>query len=469
MKFSKYKKHYSSIIKIGAPIVIGQLGMVFVGFADNIMVGQYSTEDLAAASFVNSAFNIPIFIGLGFAYGLTPLVGREYGTKNFSFIARLLKNSILMNLIVGVLLALSMGVMLVNLEKMGQPEELLDLIRSYFTLQLISLPFLMMFNAFKQFSEGVTNSKTPMYIMLFANILNIIGNYFLIYGFGDIPPMGIVGAGISTLASRIFTLALFVWLFFFSTKYNDYRKHYVKEKLNMPDIIKLNKMGWFIGIQLGMETALFSITGMMVGWLGKIPLASHQILVSISTFGFMIYYGVGSAVSVLVSNYYGKLDFTSVRRVSTAGFHLVMLLCLVFVSILMVTRTSIGMMFTDDLAIIQMVSTLILILVLYQFGDGVQIIYANALRGMGDVYAMALISFIGYFLIALPVSYICAFVLDLGLIGIWIGYPLGLTLGGLLLWLRFRSITKKNIHKKRKERLSRIEDNYPNKIIMSDL
>ena len=461
MRFSKYKDYYSSIIKIGVPIVIGQLGMVFVGFADNIMVGRFSTDDLAAASFVNSAFNIPIFIGLGFAYGLTPLVGRAFGVKNFSLVSRLLKNSILMNFIVGILLSLCMGAMLINLDKMGQPEELLGLIRSYFILQLISLPFLMMFNSFKQFSEGITNSKTPMYIMLVANVLNVIGNYFLIYGVGDIPPLGIVGAGISTLCSRIFTLLMFVWIFFFSKQYSEFREDFDKEKLNMPDILKLNKMGWFIGIQLGMETALFSLTGMMVGWLGKIPLASHQVLVSISTLGFMVYYGVGSAVSVLVSNRYGVSDFIGLRRFATAGFHLVLVLCTIFVSVLLISRNSIGFLFTDDVQIIQMVSTLIYLMALYQFGDGIQIIYANALRGMGDVYVMALISFIGYFIIALPISYTCAFVLEWGLIGIWIGYPIGLTLAGTFLRLRFASITRKNILNKRKERLSRIKDNYP--------
>lgn len=449
--FSKYRPYYKSIFQIGLPIVIGQLGMVFVGIVDNIMVGHFSTEDLAAASFVNSVFNISIFVGLGFSYGLTPLVGKESGRKNLFGITRLLKNSILMNFLVGLLLSIVMGVIWLNIDVMGQPEELLRLISPYFILQMVSLPFLMMFNSFKQFSEGIKDTKTPMYIMLVSNVLNILGNSILIYGIGDIPPLGIVGAGISTLVSRIFILFAFVYLFFFSSRYRDYKVNFSKANINIPDIIKLNKMGWFLGMQLGMETAMFSITGIMVGWLGTLSLASHQVLASISGLGFMVYYGIGSAVSVLVSHFYGVVDFVKVRRVTIAGFHIVMLLCIVFVLCLMLTRNYIGYLFSDDIEIVRMVASLIIFMMLYQFGDGLQIIYANALRGLGDVSAMAIISFIGYFIIAIPVSYICGFVLDWRLEGIWVGYSVGLTIAGVLLWLRFLFIAKKNTYSNRRK------------------
>lgn len=441
--FSQYKEHYASIIKLGIPIVIGQLGIVVVGFADNIMVGQYALPDLAAASFVNSIFNIPILFGLGFAYGLTPLVGQFFGQNDKLRIGRLLRNSLLVNLLMGILMTLIMTAVWFNVDKMGQPEELLPLIRPYFLLQLASLIFVMLFNSFKQFADGITDTKTPMYIMISANLLNIAGNYILIYGKFGIPPLGVVGAGISTLASRILMFVAFAVLFYRSIHYKRYLVGYKRSNYNLPDIKSLNKMGWMVGLQMGLETGLFSITGIMVGWLGSVALGAQQILVSISTLGFMIYYGIGAAVSVKVSNYYGQHDIVSARKTTMAGFHLILCLAVAASLFFILSRNYIGYLFTPELEVVNLVSALMFMLLLYQFGDVLQITYANSLRGIGDVVSMAVISFIGYFVIALPVCYLCGFVLNWGIIGIWVGYPIGLTATGLMLCVRYYYITGK--------------------------
>ena len=377
-----YHPHYKELIYIGIPIVIGQIGIVLVGLADNIMVGRYDTLHLAAASFVNSAFNIPILFGLGFSYGLTPLVGQCFGRKDKFRIGQLLKHSLIANGLTGVLLTLVMTVLYFNIDRLGQPQELLPLIRPYYLLQLASLVFVMLFNAFKQFADGITDTRTPMYIMISANVLNIIGNYILIYGKLGIPPLGVTGAGISTLASRILMLAAFIVIFCRSRHYRRYFTGYKRSQSNRKDFFTLNRMGWMIGVQMGLETALFSITGIMIGWLGSIALASHQ--------------------------------------------------CIFFFS-----KDIIGWLFTDSPEVIEMVSTLVLILIAYQFGDSLQITYANSLRGIGDVTSMAVISFIGYIVIALPVCYLCGFVFDWGIQGVWAGYPVGLTLTGILLCLRY--------------------------------
>ena len=160
----KYREDYSATIKIGVPIVLGQLGIVVVGLVDNIMVGHFSTSDLAAASFVNSVFNIPILFGMGFSYGLTPLVGQFFGRGDKFRVGGLLRNSLLANFMIGLFLSVVMGIMYLNVHRMGQPEELLPLIRPYFLLQLTSLVFVMMFNSFKQFADGITDTKTSMWI-----------------------------------------------------------------------------------------------------------------------------------------------------------------------------------------------------------------------------------------------------------------------------------------------------------------
>ena len=441
----KYREDYSATIKIGVPIVLGQLGIVVVGLVDNIMVGHFSTSDLAAASFVNSVFNIPILFGMGFSYGLTPLVGQFFGRGDKFRVGGLLRNSLLANFMIGLFLSVVMGIMYLNVHRMGQPEELLPLIRPYFLLQLTSLVFVMMFNSFKQFADGITDTKTSMWIMLSANLLNIIGNSLLIYGVWGLPALGLTGAGISTLTSRIFMFVAFAILFFRKQSYRRYLVGYHRTTYNTGDLKVLNRMGMMVGLQMGMETALFSISGVMIGWLGTVPLAAHQVVASISTLGFMVYYGVGSAVSIRVSNFFGRGDIAGVRRATLAGTHLLGLLAISVSVFFLLVREHIGWLYTSSEDVVNLVAVLMVILVFYQFGDSLQIIFANALRGVADVTSMAVISFIGYFVIALPVSYICGFVLDWGIEGIWVGYPVGLTLtGGMMCWRFYHFLRKKD-------------------------
>lgn len=440
----KYREDYSATIKIGVPIVLGQLGIVVVGLVDNIMVGHFSTSDLAAASFVNSVFNIPILFGMGFSYGLTPLVGQFFGRGDKFRVGGLLRNSLLANFMIGLFLSVVMGIMYLNVHRMGQPEELLPLVRPYFLLQLTSLVFVMMFNSFKQFADGITDTKTSMWIMLSANLLNIIGNSLLIYGVWGLPALGLAGAGISTLTSRIFMFVAFAILFFRKQSYRRYLVGYHRTTYNTGDLKVLNRMGMMVGLQMGMETALFSISGVMIGWLGTIPLAAHQVVASISTLGFMVYYGVGSAVSIRVSNFFGRGDIAGVRRATLAGTHLLGLLAISVSVFFLLVREHIGWLYTSSEDVVNLVAVLMVILVFYQFGDSLQIIFANALRGVADLTSMAVISFIGYFVIALPVSYICGFVLDWGIEGIWVGYPVGLTLtGGMMCWRFYYFLRKK--------------------------
>ena len=440
----KYREDYSATIKIGVPIVLGQLGIVVVGLVDNIMVGHFSTSDLAAASFVNSVFNIPILFGMGFSYGLTPLVGQFFGRGDKFRVGGLLRNSLLANFMIGLFLSVAMGIMYLNVHRMGQPEELLPLIRPYFLLQLTSLVFVMMFNSFKQFADGITDTKTSMWIMLSANLLNIIGNSLLIYGVWGLPALGLTGAGISTLASRIFMFVAFAILFFRKQSYRRYLVGYHRTTYNTGDLKVLNRMGMMVGLQMGMETALFSISGVMIGWLGTVPLAAHHVVASISTLGFMLYYGVGSAVSIRVSNFFGRGDIAGVRRATLAGTHLLGLLAISVSVFFLLVREHIGWLYTSSEEVVNLVAVLMVILVFYQFGDSLQIIFANALRGVADVTSMAVISFIGYFVIALPVSCICGFVLDWGIEGIWVGYPVGLTLtGGMMCWRFYHFLRKK--------------------------
>lgn len=211
--FSNYKLHYKQIIKLGVPIMLGQLGIIVVGFADNIMVGHHSMEELAAASFVNNFFTLASIFGIGFSYGLTPIISMLAAKKEPFEAGITLKNSLFSNLLVGIGLVIAMSLLLLNINHLNQPEELIPLIIPYFLLQLASIPFVMLFNAFKQFNDGLGDTLTPMWIMLGTNVVNIIGNYLLIYGNFGCPELGLNGAGIVTLGIRILSFLCICILF----------------------------------------------------------------------------------------------------------------------------------------------------------------------------------------------------------------------------------------------------------------
>ena len=189
---------------------------------------------------------------------------------------------------------------------------------------------------------------------------------------------------------------------------------------------------------MGMETASFNFSTIMVGWLGVAALASHQIMLTVSQFTFMMYYGMGAAVTVRVSNFRGQHDWTNVRRTTQAGFHLILGMAIVLTSIIFALRYEVGGWFTDSEEVAALIPALFIPFLVYQLGDGLQINYANALRGMADVRPMMWIAFVAYFVVSLPIGYLCGFTFGWGLTGVWMAFPFGLTSAGLMLWARFR-------------------------------
>lgn len=442
MMYRIYKEHYKALLYLGLPIVIGQIGVIVLGFADTLMIGHHSTVELGAASFVNNVFNLVIIFSTGFSYGLTPIVGGLYGTHQFAPAGQALRCSLLANVLVATLLTIGMTVLYFNIENLRQPDELIPLIKPYYLVLLASLLFVMLFNGFKQFTDGIMDTKTAMWILLGGNVLNIIGNYILIYGKLGLPELGLLGAGISTLFSRIMMVVVFILIFMRSARFYRYKMGFRRLGWSRSVFSRLNSLGWPIAFQMGMETASFSLSAVMIGWLGTIALASHQVMLAISQFTFMMYYGMGAALAVRVSNFQGQKDLVNVRRSAYAGFHLMMALGVVLSLIVFLCRDYLGGWFTDSTEVATMVTSLIFPFLIYQFGDGLQITFANALRGISDVKLMMVIAFIAYFIISLPVGYFCGFVMGWGVVGVWMAFPFGLTSAGLMLWLRFRYMTK---------------------------
>ncbi len=435
---NKYTYHYKSLTYLGIPIVVGQIGTIILGFADTLMIGHHSTPELAAAAFVNNMFTLVFIFAMGFAYGLTPIVGSLYGQDKSEKIGEVLKNSLMTNTLLAVALSLIMGILYLNLNNLGQPEELLPLMKPYFIVNLISVPFVVWFNTFKQISDGITDTQLPMWILLGGNLLNIAGNYLLIYGHFGFPELGLLGAGISSMGSRIIMTVVFLLFFLFSKRYKIYLEGFRKGVINRHDFLHLNRLGWPLGMQMGMETASFNLSTVMVGWIGTTALAAHQIMLSLSQIFFMVYYGMAAAVAVRVSYYMGQKEYKQIETVSAAGFHIILLVAFIVSIPVFILKGQIGMWFTDSQEVSLLVAQVIIPLILYQFGDGMQCAYANALRGISEVKPLMYMAFIAYFVVSLPVGYLLGIVLDMGLLGIWYAFPLGLTTAGVLYYWTFK-------------------------------
>lgn len=420
--------------------MIGQLGMIILGFADTMMVGHHSTTELGAASFVNNIINLVIITATGFSYGLTPIVGGLFGREELPQAGRALRCALLANLMAGAIMMAALGILYFNVGNIGQPKELLPYIKPYYLVLLASIPFVMLFNAFKQFTDSITETRTSMWILLSGNLLNIIGNYVLIYGKVGMPEMGVVGAGVATLLSRVVMVALFLFVFLSRKKMRPYREGFFVLGWSRQLVRRLVSLGTPIALEMGMETASFSLSIIMVGWLGTIALASHQVMITISQFTFMVYYGLGAAVAVRTSYFNGQDDRDNVRHTVVAGLQVMVALELLLSGIIFLLRNHIGGWFTDSAEVSSTVISLMVPFFIYQFGDGLQINYANALRGIADVKPLMVIAFIAFFVISLPMGYFCGFVLNFGLVGVWMAFPFGLTSAGVMMWYRFKKV-----------------------------
>lgn len=430
------------ILRIGIPIMLGQACIIILSFADNIMIGWYGVEELAASSFVNGIINLFIFTELGFACGLTPVVGSLFGRRDTEGIGKAVKDSLAANGAVGAAGLLVLAVIYAYLDRFGQEPDLLPLIRPYFAVIGISTVFALGFNTLKQFTDGICKPAVSMSILMGGNLLNIFGNWVLIYGKCGFPELGLLGAGLSTLISRIIMLAAFAAWIMTSRQFSQYREAFIRSRITRRGIRRLFGLGYPLALQTGMETSTFSVSAIMAGWIGATTLAAHQVTITISQICFMMMTGLATAVSVLVSNSFGKKDMEAVREYSSKGYLMILAVSAFFCTAIWIFRYPIIGMFTDSPEVTAAVLSLLVVLFTYQFGDGLQLCYCNALRGIQDVKPIMLMAFVSYYLIAIPAAYFLGFKAGLGITGIWIGFPVGLTMAGIFYYLRFRSRTR---------------------------
>lgn len=434
-----YKIEYGTLFKLGMPVMATQLGIITVAFADTAMVGAYGVNELAAAAFVNSMFMIPIVMQIGFASGITPLIGALFGRDDHEGAGRTLRAGLQVNSFLSIGLTVLMGFLYFFLGNFGQPEELLPLIRQYYLIILASLLPMAIFNCSQQTSNAVNDTAMPMWIILSANVLNIIGNYVLIYGKWGFPELGLNGAGISTLTARLASAIAILAVFMLSKRYRPYKK----EALGVSHVGHIRlivwRTSWPVMIQSGIECGLWTLGAIVTGWFGKIQLAAYQVINTISQLGFMTFMSFGVAVSIRASNCTGVGDIRGVRRITTAGLHMNLVLAAIASVVFLLWGDNLTHLFSPDAEVLESAKLLILPLVLYQFGDATQLTFANGLRGTGNTKPFLWVSLIAYIMIGVPAMFWLATGLDMGNVGVYYSFSFALFAAALLLYLFFRN------------------------------
>ncbi len=432
MNIRRYTSQYKPLLQLGFPIIIGQIGVIVLNFADTLMIGHHTTDELAAAAFVSNIFMLGLLIAMGFAYGLTPVIGSLFGKGERDKIGETLRNGLAVNTVVAFVLMAVYTVLYFFLDRLGQPAQLIPIMRPYYIVNLISVPFVCWLNAIKQFFDATTNTRTPMWVLLGGNLLNILGNWLLIYGVGPFPELGLLGAGLSTLISRIVMFVALTVIALTSSQYAEERRGFHTSRITKQGFCHLWSMGLPLGMQMGMESGAWSLCSVIVGWIGTDALAGHQIMLTISQLFFQVYYGLAAAVSIRTSLFCGQKDYGRIVPTAWAGFHLCMVVAAVITIPVVLFRDSIGYLFTDSPSVAAVVASTIAPLIVYQIGDGLQCTFGNALRGLSDVKPMMLVAFISFFVVSLPLSFTLGIVLGGGLVGVWWAFPFGLTLAGFL-------------------------------------
>ena len=454
MNISQYTSEFKYNWKLAAPVMLGMLGHTFVSFVDNIMVGQIGTAELAAVSLGNSFMFIAMSIGIGFSTAITPLIAEADSANNFDRAKSTFKHGLFLCTVLGIVLFLGVFFAKPLMYLMKQPKEVVELAIPYLDLVAFSLIPLVVFQALKQFSDGMSMTKYPMYATLIANIVNVVLNYLLIFGKFGFPELGIVGAAYGTVISRFIMLAYLWWLLANKERSRALVtniKFFVLEKLMLRKLINLGAPS---AMQMFFEVAIFTSAIWLSGLLGKNAQAANQIALNLSSMTFMVAMGLSVASMVRVGNQKGLRNFKALRRIAFSIFLLGILLAVFFGAVFFLFHKSLPKIYVDfndvtnyadNLEVVAIASQLLFAAAIFQISDTIQVIFLGALRGLQDVKIPTIITFISYWVIGFPISFFLGKEEMYGSFGIWLGLLAGLSTAAVLLYLRFNYLTLKLI------------------------
>ncbi|MFL2591013.1 MAG: MATE family efflux transporter [Flavobacteriaceae bacterium] len=445
-KFFDYTKEFKYNLTLSYPVTIGLLGHTIVQLIDNIMVGKLGTSELAAVSLGNSFILIAMSLGIGFSTAITPLVSESIGKKNNSE-KSFLNQGLLLCLFLGFL----MFIIVYNLEDylffMGQSSDVVYLAYSYLKWVSISLIPLITFQAFKQFTDGLSMTRPAMYATVFSNFINIILNYILIFGKFGFPSLGIEGAALGTLIARFSSLIFIIFYFYFHSNLHRYLSTVTRINFNFKILKKIILLGFPSALQMFFEVFFFIAAIWMSGLLGKNEQASNQIALNLSSMTFMVAMGFSVVAMIRIGEMFGKSDIVNLKRIAYSLFLIIFLFDSFFCVLFLLFNEHLPWIYlsktgdksiSDVFQVIEISSKLIMISGFFQIFDGLQAVVLGALRGIQDVFVPTVLIFIAYILVGLPLSYYLGLNTHLGVVGIWIGLLVGLVSSSIFLLLRFR-------------------------------
>ena len=434
----KLSQHIKENLNLSFPIMISQLGHITVGVADSLMIGNVSITQLAAVSLSTSIFGFILLFCIGLSYGITPLISSKKSDKNY--ISMTFYNGLYLNMFFTILLVVVTIYSKYFLKYLGQDEEVLFHTYKYLDIISISLLPLMLFQTFKQFIEGLGLTKPAMYISIFSNVINILLNAVLIFGLFGFPRLEIIGAAYATLISRVL---MFFIIFIYCLNSRRFQEYLLRLNIsfNYTSFKAIFGIGFTSGLQYIFEVGAFTVATVIIGSIGAIQLASHQIALNLASISYMIASGIGSASMISLGHYYGEGDRTEIRKSGYSNFILVLILMCISAFIFIVFRDILPTLYVDDYEVISLASSLLIIAGLFQLSDGVQAVGLGVLRGIRDTKTPTLVTFISYWVIAIPLSYYLGIISDYGLFGVWIGLSVGLTIAAVFHVLRFNYLT----------------------------
>ena len=453
---SIYTKEIKYNLKLATPVMLGMLGHTFVSLVDNIMVGQLGSAELAAVSLGNSFIFIAMSLGIGFSTAITPLIAEADSENNFKKGKSSFKHGLFLCIVLSLLL---FGLILLAkplMHLMKQPSEVVNLAIPYLDLVAFSLVPLIIFQAFKQFSDGLSMTKYPMYATILANVVNVVLNYVLIFGKFGFPQMGIVGAAVGTLVSRFIMLFFIWWLLKNKEKSKAFVTNIKLFVLEHKMIKKILNLGFPSAMQMFFEVAIFTAAIWLSGLLGKNPQAANQIALNLSSMTFMVAIGLSVTAMIRVGNQKGLQNFKELRRIAFSIFILGLAFAFIFALLFLVFHQAFPKLYldmddaknlADNTEVVTIAAKLLIAAAIFQLSDSVQVMVLGALRGLQDVKIPTLITFIAYWLIGFPISYYLGKQEAYASFGIWLGLLVGLTSAAIMLYIRFNYLTKQLIKK----------------------
>lgn len=425
-------------IRLAVPIIIGELAQMALHIIDAAMVGAISYKHLAATSLVMSAINIPFVIGIGMTISVSQMVSMAHGQRDSKLVSHYLFNGFILCAVTALIISLSLVFGRNFLSYLGQDPDVVDLAIPFMQLLGLSLIPMLLFMTLKQFTDGLEYTRTAMILSLGAMPINIFLNWVLIYGNLGFPRLELVGAGWATLITRTI---IFIVLAFIILKHKTFSRFIAVSrsqwKFKWSTIKDLLHIGIPSSLQIGMEAGAFAVTGIIVGTMGAVPQAAHQIALSCAAFTFMVSMGLAQAGSIRVSNAFGRRDWPKIAVIGKSTLVTALLYGTFCAIMFVLLRYQLAVFFNGNPEVVELAALLLLFAAVFQISDSTQAIGAGLLRGVKDVEVPTYLVAIAYWVIGLPSGYFFAFTLDMGATGMWLGFIVGLSLAAAFLSARF--------------------------------